>query len=462
MAATSHIEVRRARSAATGDQSTAAARKRRRSAHGPEPVQSGPRLLAANIDSLYLSAYIDGPGIDWEGLAYEKEKLRASPGVEYAEIELGCEQFALKRSGRKPYSYILKNRAFELQLGERIEPRCHAQFSSELLWREGFDVAIERFRSIWAKVGARETRPEVIARIDAAFDFAVGMPDFGFNDIVSVATKDAQYRQNRDLQTARFGEGDAVCRIYDKIAEIEQQSEKFWLFDIWGVNEGVWRCEFQIRGPRLKSAGIATIEQLRAHLPELVSTLARTHTSLRIPKRDSNRSRWPLHPMWRELIAATPTLIRPPEHAPPPLLTGIQYPPRPAAYVALGLPEGHCCPVVAQLSRTARDPRPVAQMARAHAAAAPIAGTVVRRCHRENPQAGVGAMSRPRQPKALGNAAANDNLGQPRSLKAKPRLPKAELRLPQAMPVQMVEVEVLAELLDSLPPIANDNEGDGE
>jgi hypothetical protein len=71
-------------------------------------------------------------------------------------------------------------------------------------------------------------------------------------------------------------------------------------------------------------------------------------------------------------------------------------------------------------------------------------------------------MSRPRQPKALGNAAANDNLGQPRSLKAKPRLPKAELRLPQAMPVQMVEVEVLAELLDSLPPIANDNEGDGE
>jgi len=29
------------------------------------------------------------------------------------------------------------------------------------------------------------------------------------------------------------------------------------------------------------------------------------------------------------------------------------------------------------------------------------------------------------------------------------------------MPVQLVEVEVLAELLESLPPIANDNEDDG-
>lgn len=177
-----------------------------------------------------------------------------------------------------------------------------------------------------ATVGARETRPEVIARVDAAFDFVVGAPDFVLDDFVSVAEKDAQYRQNRDLQSERFGEGDAVCRVYDRIAEIEQQSEKFWLFDLWGVSEGVWRCEFQIRGQRLKSVGISTIEQLRAHLPKLVATLARTHTSLRIPNGDSNRSRWPLHPMWRELIASTGQLIRPPEHVPPPLLTGIQYP----------------------------------------------------------------------------------------------------------------------------------------
>jgi hypothetical protein len=67
-------------------------------------------------------------------------------------------------------------------------------------------------------------------------------------------------------------------------------------------------------------------------------------------------------------------------------------------------------------------------------------------------------MSKPCNPRASGNIPANDNLRPRRSLKAKRVLPQAEIRLPQAMPVQMVEVEVLAELLESLPPDANDNE----
>lgn len=68
-------------------------------------------------------------------------------------------------------------------------------------------------------------------------------------------------------------------------------------------------------------------------------------------------------------------------------------------------------------------------------------------------------MSNPINPRASANAPANDNLGPPRSLKAKRVPPQAEIHLPQAIPVQMVEVEVLAELLESLPPDANDNEG---
>jgi hypothetical protein len=68
-------------------------------------------------------------------------------------------------------------------------------------------------------------------------------------------------------------------------------------------------------------------------------------------------------------------------------------------------------------------------------------------------------MSKPCNPRVSDNVPANDNLRQHRSLKAKRGLPQAEIRLPQAMPVQMVEVEVLAELLESLPSDANDNEG---
>jgi hypothetical protein len=66
-------------------------------------------------------------------------------------------------------------------------------------------------------------------------------------------------------------------------------------------------------------------------------------------------------------------------------------------------------------------------------------------------------MSQPRDPKSEGSGNANDNGRKRRSLN---RHPKAEVRLPKAMPVQLVEVEVLVELLESLPPIANDNDED--
>ena len=59
-------------------------------------------------------------------------------------------------------------------------------------------------------------------------------------------------------------------------------------------------------------------------------------------------------------------------------------------------------------------------------------------------------MSAPREPQPLGDIPANDNE------RPGPRL-KAELKLPKGLPVQIVEIEILAELLDSLPPPANDN-----
>lgn len=80
----------------------------------------GPLLRAVGLDSLYLSVFLDGLGIDWERLRFEREKLRADGRAEYAEIELGGERFALRRGGRKPYSFVLVNRDFELSLGEKI------------------------------------------------------------------------------------------------------------------------------------------------------------------------------------------------------------------------------------------------------------------------------------------------------------------------------------------------------
>lgn len=189
----------------------------------------------------------------------------------------------------------------------------------------GLNCSIERFNGLMRTAGEREMRPAVVSRVDAAFDFHVAEPDFSTDHFVSLVAKDATWREGGVLQSIQLGTSDVVVRVYDKVAEIEQQSEKHWLFDIWGMREGVWRCELQVRGERLKEHGISTVEQLRAYLPSLVRHLAKNHTSLRIPTGDSNRSRWPVHPMWRSLIDASDQLTSPPDNPPPPLLNGGLY-----------------------------------------------------------------------------------------------------------------------------------------
>jgi hypothetical protein len=60
-------------------------------------------------------------------------------------------------------------------------------------------------------------------------------------------------------------------------------------------------------------------------------------------------------------------------------------------------------------------------------------------------------MSTPPNRKRNRPVAANDN-GQV------PKLLGVEILIPQSLPIQLVEVEVFVELLESLGPFANDNE----
>ncbi len=93
-----------------------------------------------------------------------------------------------------------------------------------------------------------------------------------------------------------------MLRIYDKIAEIAQQSHKTWFFGLWeGVCEDVWRIEWQVRKALLRQFGIRTLKSLFQRQGDVLRYLAGEHTTLRVSTADSNRSRWPLHPLWRDL-----------------------------------------------------------------------------------------------------------------------------------------------------------------
>ena len=87
--------------------------------------------------------------------------------------------------------------------------------------------------------------------------------------------------------------------MYDKVAEVEQQSDKVWFFILWGQDRDVWRIEWQVRKAVLREFGIVTVEDLRKCQGDLLRYLCAEHTTLRVPTGDEDRSRWALHRLWQ-------------------------------------------------------------------------------------------------------------------------------------------------------------------
>jgi len=266
-----------------------------------------PRLLLHGLDSLYVSCFsgLSAGVLDFGAISEAKAAAGASRS-RMAEVVLGGERFAVMPHGKKPYSYVLHAEAgaFEMRLAERMQPSCHVQFASEALWRTGAPALMRRVETWLSGLGAAALRPERIARADFAFDYHLpGGADFIADHLLSRATKDATHRQAGRVQTITAGRGDVVLRLYDKVAEIEQQSSKAFFFDLWGERADVWRIEVQLRGERLPAGGIRSFGDLVEFGPDLLREIVEAHTTLRVPTSDSNRARWPLHPLWRALQA---------------------------------------------------------------------------------------------------------------------------------------------------------------
>ena len=271
-----------------------------------------PRLLLHGLDSLYACYYFDlaSSKIDFDELEYRKQLAKEREDTK-AIIELGGERLQVKGSGAYPYRYVLVNKDFSLALAERMHPSLKVQFFSEALWRDGAQALHNRIM-LWAKaLGVTVLKPEQIIRADWAFDFELKTIDFTEDHFVTRAKKNSKWRDGQTVQTFSFGTGDTVLRVYDKVAEIENASSKAWFYDLWGAKENVWRVEFQIRSERLKAAAIKTLIDLEDLQGDLLEQLALTHTTLRRPNGDSNRARWPMHPLWVALrggIEALPKL----------------------------------------------------------------------------------------------------------------------------------------------------------
>ena len=272
------------------------------------------KLLLQGIDTMQCAYFLrarSGKGLDFNRLAVEKEQLRQAKNREPIPVTLGDIEFFLQPYGSSSgYPFVLTNEDYKIEVGEFMTPSFYVTFRSQGLWRDSARGLHDRFLQ-WVKAfGFQAHREEAVSRVDFCFDYHVPAVDFDQDSFVTWSHKDSRHRQNGTAQTFTFGKGNVVLRVYDKVAEIQQESRKTWFYTLWGQEEKVWRIEWQVRKSMLRDYGITTFEDFEACRGKLLQHLAGEHDTLRSPNDDSNRSRWPLHPLWQDLQARIQELDR--------------------------------------------------------------------------------------------------------------------------------------------------------
>ena len=264
------------------------------------------------MECAYYLRAVGSCGIDFERLTALREDLRLAKVREPAVVHLGSESFLLQPYGSASgYPLVMSNADYLIQFGELNSPSFFVKFLSEALWRDSAPGLHQRFLAWGESVGLYPVKDETLSRVDWAFDYYLPLIDFNEDSFVSLSVKDAIHREERKAQTFSFATGDVVLRVYDKVAEIAQQSGKTWFFKFWGCKEHVWRIEYQVRKAILRRFGVRTFVDLEERQGDVLRYLASEHDTLRVPNGDGNRSRWPLHPLWLDLqqrIAKMPAL----------------------------------------------------------------------------------------------------------------------------------------------------------
>jgi hypothetical protein len=258
------------------------------------------KLLASGLDTVECAYYLRSgviSNLDFDALRAQREAMRQSKHPEAGVLELGG---MLSLNGTKSgYPFLISNPDCTIQFGEFNDPSFFVKYSSFALWNKGAEFLHERFLNWAGSLGFIPMRPEGLSRVDFAFDFHLDNIDFDEDSFVTSADKDSQHRKNGNVQTFTFGRGDIVLRVYNKSAEIEESSGKYWLYPLWqGQTDNVWRVEWQVRKETLKRFGLRTFQDLFEGKGDVLRYLISEHTSLRVKSDDSNRSRWPVHPLW--------------------------------------------------------------------------------------------------------------------------------------------------------------------
>jgi hypothetical protein len=236
------------------------------------------QILASGFDSLNLAIDVYWSSTDlFDYLHLHKEAAKKNRQDIPAHFELiPCKtkwHFTVKPHGSNGYEWLISNKEFTFKIGSWLEPQSKpsvlAEIRSETLWRLGAKNAVELIVNILLSVGGtkitlKPSRADLC--VDVLMDENLWTPDLVEYSVTRSIYSALHFNQKK-VTGLSIGKGKISARLYDKPLEIQQQSKKFWMYDIWGIEEvpeerKVIRVEFQLRREILTELAVNGVEDL--------------------------------------------------------------------------------------------------------------------------------------------------------------------------------------------------------
>jgi len=249
------------------------------------------------------------------------------------EFELGGEVLEIRpkgATGGKEFVLVSDDLRFEFASPKK-EWAVVWRATAAGLWEHGLEKIRERAHACLKKAGFTPKRPDQdwckLSRVDYCFD--IWSPEFTKEmspELANTLVAPSEVKWRADMwgkghhadqgraraQTLTFGaKGGCQVQIYDKTAEIIEASGKDWMLEIWGEHGGyyppgkpedVWRVEVRMAGDWLKDRTDKDPEKFLEHMWQLIAD-ALFNRRMTVPQPgDSNRRRWPLHPLYTLII----------------------------------------------------------------------------------------------------------------------------------------------------------------
>jgi hypothetical protein len=315
-----------------------------------------PQLVGYGVDTLILNMrYTDEQYHPIkrelaEKIAYELDELQgAARRNEIAMISpwsfLGVSLFVEPHGAGRQWKWLLTSRLLTLTVSQGTfnDLIARVRFSSEFLWTEAWagdalSKVHEFLISIFGEHISLQVSEVHLCADLVGFDFS--QVNYEEHFVTQVRKNDSIYSMGVDgvsldahrVSTLRFSSHGSPlsCSIYNKTLEIKQKSGKTWFHDLWrkGVEglhgstwdgeSDVWRVEFRFRREFLRNLktpiedAYDLLGQFKRLWEYAAGRMAGGDDGLpdgwlryALPSEDdTNRSRWPVHPVWAVVQSA--------------------------------------------------------------------------------------------------------------------------------------------------------------